>query len=355
MAAPTIKQPNKHFTPTLYEGNGTAIGSGGKTITGLEFKPDLAWIKNRDAADSNALYDSSRGATKQLESDTTTAETTESEGITSFTSDGYTLGSLDQVNTNNESFVGWNWKSNGGTTASNTDGSITSTVQANTTAGFSIVQWTGDNASSATVGHGLSSVPEWILIKNMSDATDWWVYHKSLTADKNLKLNTTDAQGTFATGKYDHSGITSSVMTLAQGSSSANSINGASDNMIAYCWHGVDGFSKFGSYTANNDTDGPFVYTGFKPAFVMVKNIVSTYSWFMFDNARDPSNPVSNFLAADQSTVYSSQAVLDFVSNGFKIRIGNASGANHSTNTHIYMAFAEHPFVGDGTSPVTAR
>jgi len=136
MATPTIPNGEEHFTNTIYQGNGTAIGSGGKTITGLEFKPDFTWIKNRDASDSHGLYDSSRGVTKQIESDNTSAETTESEGLTSFTSDGFTLGSLDQVNTNNESFVGWNWKANGGTTASNTDGSITSTVQADTTSGF---------------------------------------------------------------------------------------------------------------------------------------------------------------------------------------------------------------------------
>ena len=354
MPTPTIKQPTKHFTPTLYEGNGTAIGSGGKTITGLEFKPDLAWIKNRDAADSNALYDSSRGATKQLESDTTTAETTESEGITSFTSDGYTLGSLDQVNTNNESFVGWNWKSNGGTTASNTDGSITSTVQANTTAGFSIVQYTG-TGSNATVGHGLSSAPEWIIIKDTGNAESWIVSHKVLTsqATYSITLNNTNAESSSGgTNYWNSTAPTSSVFSLA----TDTGVNGSSRNYIAYCWHGVDGFSKFGKYTGNGNSDGPFIYTGFQPAMIIVKSSSnSATTWEIRDNKRSASggNPITQVLYPNLNSQEYTTDNCDFLANGFKWR-SSGGNRNETGYTYIYMAFAELPFF-DGQSPVTAR
>tara|TARA_R100000005_G_C4995681_1_gene202562 strand:- start:429 stop:3158 length:2730 start_codon:yes stop_codon:yes gene_type:complete len=317
----------------------------------------LVWTKNREITKSPTLYDSSRGRHIALFSSGTDGNTTYVNGVQRFLAGGQAIGENLHENQSGDSFVSWNWVANGGTTETNNDGSIQSVVQANTTSGFSIVQWTGDNAASATVGHGLSAAPEWIAIKNLDDVTDWWVYHKSLTADKNLKLNTTDAQNTFATGKYDHSGITSSVMTLAQGSSNANSINGASDSMLAYCWHSVDGFSKFGSYTGNGNADGPFVYLGFKPACVIIKNASSGYRWIIIDNVRDPINPAGKWLAPNSSADednYNNSYPHDFLSNGFKLR-ANTTVMNRSGDTFIYMAFAEHPFVGDGTSPITAR
>jgi len=301
----------------------------------------LTWIKDRDNASYyHTLVDSSRGANKELYSNDTSVEASTNDSVTKFLKGGVAVEDAVNVNNSGDSFVSWNWVANGGTTASNSNGSIASTTQVNSTAGFSIVTYTG-TGSNATVGHGLSSVPKIMLFKNREHVEAWYMYHKDLpSAEYYLMLNYTNAQQTAST-LFQSTAPTSSVFSI-----------GTAD---AYCWDEVDGFSKFGKYTANNNVDGPFIYTGFKPAFVMVKNIDSAYSWFMFDNARDPSNPVSNFLAADQTTVYSSQAVLDFVSNGFKIRVGNASGANHLTNTHVYMAFAEHPFVGDGTNPVTAR
>ena len=351
MAEPTVKQGNKYFANTLYEGNGTAIGSGGKTITGLEFQPDFTWIKNRDATDSHSLYDSSRGVTKQIESDNTSAETTESEGLTSFTSDGFTLGSLDQVNTNNESFVGWNWKANGGTTASNSNGSITSTVQANTTAGFSIVQYTG-TGSAATVGHGLSSAPEWFIIKSTSLATSWYVYHKDTgTADYEIYLNLNSARyNSGAYSAWNNTAPTSSVISLAP---TGYGSNNASATYVIYAWHSVDGFSKFGKFVGNGSTDGTFVYTGFRPAFVLIKNTAAG-NWYLKDTTRDTFNVCQKTLMPNLTNAEAAQTYIDILANGFKQKIGN-DASNLTSNTYVYIAFAEHPFVGDGTNPVTAR
>ena len=320
----------------------------------------LVWTKNRDAADNHQWYDSSRGKQLVLASSATTAESTVADGLQKFLAGGQQIEDNVAINTSGESFVSWNWVANGGTTGTDhTQGSIDSTVQVNTTAGFSIVQWTGDNAAEATVGHGLSSTPEFIIIKNLDDTTDWFSYHKGLTADKTIKLNSNVAQNDFAFGEYDHSGINETVMTLKQGSTNANAINGASDSMIAYCWHSVDGFSKFGSYTGNGDTDGPFIYTGFRPAWVMIKRTNTTGNWYNLDIKRDPINPMFRRLYANlTNTQGTSGTDMDFLSNGFKlIRTGN--DMNTSGSTYIYIAFAEHPFIGSktlkGFSPVTAR
>jgi len=309
---------------------------------------DFVWVKNRDqGSNSHGLTDSSRGASKVSFSNSTDAEQTYVKGLTKFLKGGYSCGEFQYINGSGDSLVSWNWVANSGTTSSNGDGNVTCTLQVNDTAKFSIQTWTNTGAGTKTIGHGLGVKPGLIIQKRLDTTSNWFTYHHSLTGNGSyLHLNTTD---TTQTGSdFANTEPTSSVFSSnASGSSSAT--------FVSYCFAEVDGYSKFGKYTANNSTDGPFVYTGFKPAFVMVKNIDSAYSWFMFDNKRDTFNPVSHFLAADQTTVYSSQTVMDFLSNGFKIRIGNASGANHLTNSHIYMAFAEHPFVGDGTSPVTAR
>jgi len=318
---------------------------------------DLVWIKNRDATDSHQLYDSTRGPQKDLDPDASTAESTTTDGLQKFLKGGCQIEDDVSVNTSGESYVSWNWVCNGGTTSANTDGSgatIASTIQANQTAGFSIVKWTGNNTTNSKIAHGLSQAPEWIIVKNLSDATDWWVYHKSLTADKNLKLNGNDAQGTFATGVFDHSGITSTVFEVDNGSSSGNSINGNTDGMIAYCWHSVEGFSQFGSYVGTANTNGPFIFLGFKPAWCMVKNISTTGTWVIWDNKRTPINPMGVGLRADTTAADTSGYDIDFLSNGFKIR-DSESSVNGNGNTIIYMAFAEHSFFGNGTNPATAR
>lgn len=321
-----------------------------KGITGM------VWIKNRDEARSHVIYDSSRGAGQKLQPDKTNADTLNVDGVTKFLKGGVAVGSQNQSNDAGDGHVAWNWTANGGTTSTNTDGSITSTVQANTDAGFSIVQYTG-TGSNATVGHGLSSAPEWILIKDTGNAESWIVSHKGLTsqATYSITLNNTNAESSGGGSTYwNNTAPTSSVFSLA----TDTGVNGSSRNYVAYCWHGVDGFSKFGKYTGNGSSDdGPFIYTGFKPAFLMYKGINSASQWDILDNKRNPFNPQVNVLSANLTNADrtpGSYNSIDFLSNGFKIRALN-DGINKSGDTFIYMSFASHPFTGDGVSPATAR
>ena len=314
----------------------------------------LVWVKNRDqASNSHGLIDSSRGASKNVFSNSTSAEQDyDGRGLTKFLKGGYSCGEYQYINGSGDSLVSWNWVANGGTTASNTDGSITSTVQANTTAGFSIVQYTG-TGSAGTIGHGLSSAPEWVIVKSISNDTGdtFSVYHVGMTsASYYLRLGGTNAE-TNASVVWNATAPTSSVFSVG----TATGTNTNTYTYLAYCWHGVDGFSKFGKYTANGNADGPFVYTGFRPAFTMIKNINSTYGWIMEDSKRNPFNPIDNYLYANATDAEASTDHIDFLSNGFKIRFGTGSAVNNGTDTYIYIAFAEHPFVGDGTNPVTAR
>jgi Tfp pilus assembly major pilin PilA len=320
----------------------------------------LVWTKNRDATDNHQLYDSSRGKQLVLASNATTDETTVTDGLQKFLAGGQQIEDSDAINTSNESYVSWNWVANGGTTASNTDGSITSTVQANTTAGFSIIQWTGlGGGTGRTIGHGLSSAPEWIVVKNLTGSSgyNWNVYHigtdASNPSDYFVSLNTTSARDN-SVSTWNDTAPTSTVFSVNHEATA-----GALGNeMIAYCWHGVDGFSKFGKYTGNGSSDdGPFIYTGFRPAWLMYKGITEASQWDILDNKRNPFNPQVNVLSANLTNADrtpGSYNSIDFLSNGFKIRALN-DGINKSGNEFIYMAFAEHPFVGDGTNPVTAR
>ena len=309
----------------------------------------LVWTKNRDASDYHQLYDSSRGKQLVLASNATSVEATVTDGLQRFLAGGQQIEDSDAINTAGESFVSWNWVANGGTTASNTDGSITSTVQANTTAGFSIVKYTG-TGSAGTVGHGLSSAPEWIFGRpiEQTGGYNWSVYHKSLTsASYYLSLNLASAET--SNSNVWGSAPTSSVISVG------TSMSASTEPMILYCWHGVDGFSKFGKYVGNGVVDGPFVYTGFKPRWIMFKETGNSNDWPIWDSARFPLNPTNNSLFADLDQGDNGSSMdLDVLSNGFKCRTNN-SQINRSGGTYIYMAFAEHPFVGDGTSPVTAR
>ena len=311
----------------------------------------LVWTKNRDATDNHQLYDSSRGKQKDLHSNTTDAESTTTDGLQKFLKGGQQIEDDVSINTAGESFVTWNWVANGGTTASNGDGSITSTVQANTTAGFSIVEFVG-TGSAATVGHGLGQAPEFIIVKNLTDSSNWLIYSSLFGANKYGYLNLTNAWATDTTG-FNNVEPTSSVFSVG----TANETNGSTDSLVAYCWHGVDGYSKFGSYTGNGSTDGPFIYTGFRPAWIMWKRTNSTNQWVIHDSTRNPFNPTNQILYANltQADGTGDAIVTDLLSNGFKLRSGTNGNANTSGSTYIYMAFAEHPFVGDGTNPVTAR
>lgn len=335
----TIVDGSKYFDAVLYTGTGAE-----QSITGLEFQPDFVWGKERSTANSHALQDVVRGSTFQLFSNLTNAETDRTEGVKSFDSNGFTLGTHGMLNDSGESFVAWNWKANGAG-VSNTDGSITSTVSANPTAGFSIVTYTGNGTSGATIGHGLGVAPDVILTKSRDSATNWLMYHSANTAapaTDYLRLNTTSATADDNTVWNDTS-PTSSVFSVG----TAISSNGSGDNIIGYCFSEVEGYSKFGSYTGNGSTDGPFVYLGFRPAFVMFKNASGAgNSWLIFDTTRTPANQEFLELKPDSSAAEApagSWAYFDFLSNGFKPRT-TSTATNASGQTIIYMAFAENPF-----------
>ena len=340
-----INKPTDYFNTKLYTGNGTDDHA----ITGVGFQPDWVWIKDRDSAYNHGLFDVVRGATKILSSNATSAEAT-TEGVKSFDSDGFTLGTGAFQNNNNDDFVSWNWLA-GGTASSNTDGSITSSVSANTTAGFSIVSFTGTGAN-ATVGHGLSSAPELIFFKNRENGTqEWDTYAEPIGATKFLQLNSAAAaNSTNAALRFNSTAPTSSVFSVG----TATTTNESADGIIAYCVHSVKGYSKIGSYSGNLSDDGTFVYTGFAPAFVLIKSTTAATSWIMFDNKREPSNPTYKRLHAELSDAeYTSAFGIDMLSNGFKLRTSNNS-FNHA-NTYMYMAFAAEPLVGTNNIPATAR
>ncbi len=313
----------------------------------------FVWMKVRDAVGSHHSNDSSNGAFNRLVPNLTNAMAFRNGSLSKFLKGGQAIGDNTAINNLGNSYVSWNWVANGGTTASNGNGSITSTVQANTTAGFSIVQYSGNSGSAGTIGHGLSAKPEWIIVKDLDASVyAWMVYHKSSGATKYLQLNATDGESTLST-IWNNTEPTNSVFSIGTN----GSVNSGTNNYIAYVWHSVDGFSKFEKYTGNGSTDGTFVYTGFAPRFLIIKRINTTGGWFMWDTERQRFNPNGTYLEAQRDSaedVQNSTVYIDFVSNGFKIR-GTSSALNTSSSTYAYMAFAEHPFVGDGTSPVTAR
>ena len=344
MAYTTIDKPDDYFNTILYTGTGAT-----NAITGVGFQPDWVWIKDR-GSNSHRLTDSVRGATKILYSDLDFAEVIDADTIQSFDADGFTLeGSVSDFSASGYNYVGWNWLANGAG-VSNTAGSITSTVSANTTSGFSIVSYTG-TGSAATIGHGLSTSPSMILIKNRTTAYSWIVYHKSLGATKNLYLDLTGASD-ISSIQFNDTEPTSSVFSV--GTSLAT--NKSSDSIIAYCFAEKKGFSKFGSYIGNGNANGPFVYTGFKPAFVLVDNKNQADDWYMFDNKRSSFNQVQANLKpnANAAEASSTSYAFDFLSNGFKLR-SSTGAVNNNTDTLIYMAFAENPFVTSTSVPTTAR
>ena len=340
MAYTTIKKPSEYFNTNLYTGNG-----GTQSFTEIGFQPDWVWIKNRSGTEDHMLYDAVRGVTKDIRANQTNAESTNANSLTAFETDGYSIGSSGNINNNGSNFVGWNWKANGAG-SSNTDGSITSTVSANTTSGFSIVSYTGTGAN-ATVGHGLGVAPKMIIFKNRTVARNWISYHDSIGATKFMYFNLTNAETTDSTA-FNNTAPTSSVFSL--GSNVGGNESGSS--MIAYCFAEVKGFSKFGSYTGNGSTDGAFIYTGFKPAWLMVKRTDIGDGWTIVDNKRNTYNLVTQRLQAQVSDAESALDLIDFTSNGFKNR-NNFVSWNSSGGTYIYMAFAEEPLVGD--NPATAR
>jgi len=351
MAYTDIDKPSDYFNTKLYTGTGAT-----HNITGVGFQPDWVWIKERNSAVSHHLYDSVRGATKRLESDNTDAETTAGTFLTSFDSDGFTLGSNGGLNGSSDTYVAWNWKA-GTSVSGNTGGSGTAktyTGSVNTDAGFSIIRYIGNSTSGHTIPHHLGTTPALVIARTISVAKDWNVYHhKNTSAPETdvLVLNTTAATADDL-GVWNDTAPTSSVVTL--GDSSQLNTNDAT--CIMYAFAEKTGYSKFGSYVGNGNADGTFVYTGFKPAWVLVKRTDSAEGWYIFDNKRSDFNLSDDALRANLSNAEISNwgVGFDFLSNGFKARATDAS-INSSGGSYIYMCFAEAPLVGSNNVPCTAR
>jgi len=341
-------QADDHFNTALWTGNG-----GTQNITGVGFQPDWIWHKNRSNALTSGLTDSSRGLTKQLASNSTGADQNTDDGITAFGTDGFSLGAGTEQyssNTDDHTYVAWNWKANGGTTVTNdasstSVGDTDSVIQANTDAGFSIVTYTGFSGSSgtATVAHGLGVAPEIIIHKSRTRTSAWWTQAPKFLTNASHFLALNETATPYNLASYGTmSAPTSSVFSI----NGVDGVGGESANYIAYCFHSVEGYSKIGSVVGNGNADGAFVFTGFRPAFILVKCITATNDWFMYDTVRDTFNVVENILAANlanaESGVVTASRNMDILSNGFKAR--GSDGANLSTKTHIYIAFAEAPF-----------
>ena len=340
----TINKSTDYFNTKLYTGNGSA----GNSITGVGFQSDWTWIKDRDNVRNHVLTDAVRGVTKNIFSNTTGTESTDTSTLTAFNSDGFTLGNGTKVNGNSINFASWNWKANG-QGSSNTDGSINTTyTSVNTTAGFSICQYTG-TGSNATIGHGLGAAPKMIIVKNLDQNDGWYVYHVSRGATKHITLDSTGTGGTNST-LWQDTEPTSSVFSIGTN----NVVNTSGEKYIAYCFAEKVGYSKFGSYVGNANVDGPMIVTGMKPSFILIKNTSATASWRLVDNKRIGYNPNNIQLYPNLSNAEStSEYVVDILSNGFKVRATD-SGVNGSGNTMIYIAIGQS-LVGSNNVPCTAR
>ena len=340
-------QPSDHFNTKIFTGNGST-----QSITGVGFEPSLTWIKNRDHANHNVLFDAVRGGSKVIYANLANAEATAS-GVTAFDSDGFTLGNDSDTNRNTNSHASWNWLANG-QGSSNTDGSINTTyTSANTTSGFSIVKYTG-TGSNATVGHGLGVAPKMIMVKQTNTSRDWAVYHKFSNPDGTgaqyyMHLNNADARASNS-AFWNNTDPTSSVIHLG----SNHNTNGSGGTYIAYCFAEKQGYSKFGSYTGNGNADGVYQHLGFSASWLMIKRTDSSASWVIFDNKRLGYNVANYQLYANSNTSYGNNVLLDITSQGFKCR-ANHLDVNGSGATYIYMAFAEAPLVSSNGVPAVAR
>ena len=350
MAYTTIDDPSAYFKVQLYTGDGAADHAITFDDTDTDMQPDFVWIKNRDAADEHCLFDSVRGATKVLHI-TTAVEATDADTLDSFTSDGFQVDADVKVNTNTEKYVAWCWKAGTTSGIDATGADITpSAYSFNQTSGFSIIKYTGNDTADTQVAHGIGAVPKFGIFKSYADTTHrWQTYHHSLATNQKLYFDDTHAAVTDVDA-WNETDPTSVNWTI----DTEDDANESGELILAYSWAEVQGFSKFGSYTGNGNADGPFVYTGFRPAFVMVKRSNSTGSWGMRDNKREAYNNGQDFLLADGSNADQTSATIDFLSNGFKLR-HNGSEENTSGSTMIYMAFAEAPFVNSNGVPCNAR
>jgi hypothetical protein len=346
MAYTTIDKGSKYFNTITYTGTGAS-----NARTGVGFQPDWVWIKGRSGATDHGIYDTVRGVQKDLGSNLTTAETTQTTGLTAFGTDGFTIGALAKLNTSSATYCSWNWLANGAGVA----GDNSSTISANSTAGFSIIKYTGNgdtSASAPTYSTGIGGT-DLVIYKRLDSTGGWTVQCRFLTISitaSYLLLNSTIAQTASGTtvGNFGET-----IRPRWTDATNGNNINGAS--YIAYCFVSKKGFSKIGSYTGNGSTDGTFVYTGFKPAFIMVKQInASGEYWEITDSTRGTYNLNTPLLYANTSDVEESATRYDYLSNGFKCRQTNV-GTNQSGSTYIYMCFASNPFVSSKGIPTTAR
>ena len=349
---PVITDGSKYFHSQLYTGTGSSGLAVTNDANAGDFQPDLLWIAPRSNGDNHVFWDVVRGTTKRLKSNSADAQDTDSPAQVTFESDGFDLDTTDaNFNGSSRTYVAWQWKTQGAAGSSNTDGSInTTTTSVNTTAGISLSTYTG-TGSNATVGHGLGVKPSMVIVKVLSGADNWQVYHEAIGATKYLQLNTTIAAGT-ASVIWNNTEPTATLISLGNGSG----VNQSSATFVAYAFAEVEAFSRFGIYNGNGSTDGSFIYTGFKPAFVMVKRTDSADNWAIYDAARDPINVAEKYLYADTNNTEAtfSTAKVDFLSNGFKWR-GAVNFGNNSGGTYIYMAWAEHPFANPDGAPATAR
>jgi len=338
MPTPTIPAGNLFMNATTYTGTGAslAVTNGG---AGASFQPDLVWIKSRSNSFNNELYDSIRGVQKRIISNLTNPESTSTTGLTSFNSNGFTQGGQSETGNNGSTYVGWQWKA-GGAAVTNTAGSITASVSANTTAGFSIVRWTG-TGSNGSVGHGLGVAPKMIFVKDVSNNFNWYVFTTATGSNLRFEGLNTTASASSQPSQY------TTTSTLIENLTGISSLNTSGANMLVYCWAPVAGYSAFGGYTGNGDSDGPFIYTGFRPRFVIIKS--STFSgadWVLYDSSRNTYNALTSELNPNTSgseNNFSGSARMDFLSNGIKIRTSGA-GLNSLGDTYVYACFAENPF-----------
>ena len=348
MAYSTINKQTSHFNTLAYSGTGSS-----NAITGVGFQPDWTWIKQRNGTADHRIVDAVRGVTKDIYSNLTTAQGTNTNGLTAFGSDGFTVGSDGGYNGSSDTYASWNWKANG-QGSSNTAGSINTTyTSVNTTAGFSISTYTGNGTSGATVGHGLGAVPQIIWVKALTGSNNWACYHVSIGATKYFRLNTNDAAAT-STARWNDTAPTSSVFSI--GNDGEVNTNGVP--YVAYCWAPKIGFSKFGKYTSNDNVIGGFVYTGFKPNWIVIKSIGSGgYNFMLFDTVRKSVNINGTTLQPDSTAAefdYAPNGYVDFLSNGFKVR-STSNGVNGSGATeYSYMAIGQ-TLVGTNNIPATAR
>ena len=345
MAYSTIDDPTLYFNTVLYAGTGSE-----QTVSGVNFSPGLTWLKSRSNGQPNVLSDSVRGGNKQLYTADTQAETTYSQYLKSFNSDGFVLGTDSGINQSSQTFVSWNWKA-GGSASNNTDGNKTISLSVNTTAGFSVGTYAGTGQDS-TIGHGLGAVPDWLMIKNRSSGSrKWQLWHNGLTGtNKYLAIDRSDAELTDS-ASWDNTAHSNTVWNT-YGSGEANQ-NG--ENFVCYAWTSIQGFSKFGSYTGNGNANGPFIYTGFKPAWIMTKQINGGSSWIVHDNKRDPINAVTEYFTVEEPDAAGTLAnSFDLCSNGFKVRTSNGD-RNSSGDSFAYWAFAESPLVNSEGIPNNAR